>query len=44
LEPAGEDRTEVTVREHGYTTEQARNLSRTGMEQCLDKMVATFAE
>jgi uncharacterized protein YndB with AHSA1/START domain len=43
LEAAGEDRTEVTVTEHGYTTEQARNLSRAGMEQCLDKMAAIFA-
>jgi uncharacterized protein YndB with AHSA1/START domain len=44
FEAAGEDRTEITVTEHGYTTEQARNLSRAGMEQCLDKMAATFAE
>jgi uncharacterized protein YndB with AHSA1/START domain len=44
LEPAGEGRTEVTVTEHGYATEQARDLSRAGMEQCLDKMAATFAE
>ena len=33
----------MTVTEHGYTTEQARDLSRAGMEQCLDKMAATFA-
>ena len=44
LKAAGEDRTEMTVTEHGYTTEQARDLSRAGMEQCLDKMAATFAE
>jgi hypothetical protein len=44
LEPAGEGRTEVTVTEYGYATEQARDLSRAGMEQCLDKMAATFAE
>ena len=43
LEPAGEERTEVTVTEHGYRTEQARDLSRAGMEQCLDKMAAIFA-
>ena len=24
----------MTVTEHGYTTEQARDLSRAGMEQC----------
>jgi hypothetical protein len=26
--------------EHGYTTEEARDLSRGGLEQCLDKMAA----
>src|SRR5215218_11473668 len=41
---AGEKGTEMTVTEHGYTTEQARDLSRAGMEQCLDKMAAIFAE
>lgn len=35
--------TEMTVTEHGYTTEQARDLSKAGMEQCLDKMAAIFA-
>jgi uncharacterized protein YndB with AHSA1/START domain len=40
---AGENRTEVTVTEHGYTNEQARDLSKAGMEQCLDKMAAIFA-
>ena len=44
FEAAGEGRTEMTVTEHGYTTEQARDLSRAGMEQCIDKMVAIFAE
>ena len=34
--------TEMTVTEHGYTTEQARDLSRAGMEQCLDKMAEIF--
>jgi uncharacterized protein YndB with AHSA1/START domain len=43
FEAAGEGRTEMTVTEHGYTTEQARDLSRAGMEQCLDKMAAIFA-
>lgn len=36
--------TEMTVTEHGYTTEQARELSKAGMEQCLDKMAAIFAK
>ena len=35
--------TETTVTEYGYTTEQARELSKAGMEQCLDKMAAMFA-
>jgi uncharacterized protein YndB with AHSA1/START domain len=39
----GEDGTEMIVTEHGYTTEEARDLSRAGMEQCLDKMAAIFA-
>ncbi len=41
---AGDGRTEMTVTEYGYTTEQARDLSKAGMEQCLDKMAAIFAE
>jgi uncharacterized protein YndB with AHSA1/START domain len=41
---AGDNGTEMTVTEHGYTTEQARDLSHAGMEQCLDKMAALFAE
>ncbi len=41
---AGDNGAEMTVAEYGYTTEQARDLSRAGMEQCLDKMAAIFAE
>ena len=43
FEAVGEGRTEMTVTEYGYTTEQARDLSKAGMEQCLDKMAAIFA-
>lgn len=43
FEATGDGKTELTVTEHGYTTEQARDLSRAGMEQCLDKMAAIFA-
>lgn len=43
FEARGDDRTEMTVKEHGYTTEEARDLSKAGMEQCLDKMAAIFA-
>jgi hypothetical protein len=42
FEAAGDDTTEMTVTEYGYTTEEARDLSRSGMEQCLDKMAAMF--
>ena len=42
FEARGGDGTEMTVTEHGYTTEQARDLSKAGMEQCLDKMAAIF--
>ena len=41
---ASDKRTEMTVTEYGYTTGQARDLSRAGMEQCLDKMAASFGE
>ena len=44
FDAVGDHGTEMTVTEHGYTTEQARDLSKAGMEQCLDKMAAIFAE
>ena len=40
----GNNGTEMTVTEYGYTTEQACDLSRASMEQCVDKMAAMFAE
>jgi uncharacterized protein YndB with AHSA1/START domain len=39
----GDRRTQMTVVEHGYTTENARNQSQAGLEQCVDKMAAIFA-
>jgi uncharacterized protein YndB with AHSA1/START domain len=42
LEPIGETATELTVHEFGYADEQTAALSRAGMEQCIDKMAATF--
>ncbi len=39
----GDNRTEMTIAERGYTSDEARDLSRAGLEQCLDKMAATFA-
>ena len=39
----GDGRTKMTMVEHGYTSEDARNLSQGGLEQCIDKMEAIFA-
>ncbi len=38
------DKTEMTVTEYGYPSAEIAELSRGGMEQCLDKMAASFAE
>ena len=40
----GDKQTEMTVTEYGYASEQARDLSKAGLEQCLDKMAAIFAK
>lgn len=37
-------KTELTVTEYGYGSEQARDLSKAGLEQCLDKMAAIFGQ
>lgn len=37
-------KTEMTVTEYGYTSEQMLNLSRLGLEQCLKKMAKALAE
>lgn len=34
----GENKTEMTVNEYGYTTDTAVQTSRAGLDQCLDKM------
>ena len=34
----GDKKTEMTVNEYGYTTDQAVETSKAGLEQCLDKM------
>lgn len=36
--------TELTVRESGYASAEAAGLSRGGIEQCLDKLAAIFAD
>jgi uncharacterized protein YndB with AHSA1/START domain len=37
-----EKKTEMTVTESGYTTDQAVETSKAGLEQCLDKMAASL--
>lgn len=37
------NKTEMTITEFGYTSQQMIDLSRQGLAQCLDKMAATFA-
>lgn len=38
----GNGKTEMTVTEYGYTNDQLFDLSKAGLEQCLDKMAASF--
>jgi uncharacterized protein YndB with AHSA1/START domain len=38
----GERRTEMTVTEFGYGSDQTVAMSKSGLEQCLDKMEASF--
>lgn len=40
----GGGRTELTVTEHGYTVEQARDMSQAGLEQCIDKMAESLRQ
>lgn len=40
----GENLTEMTVTEFGYTSDQMFDLSKAGLEQCLDKMAASLAK
>jgi uncharacterized protein YndB with AHSA1/START domain len=38
-----EKMTEITVTEYGYPTEQITEISKAGMDQCLDKMAALWS-
>ena len=38
----GEGKTEMTVNEYGYTTDIAVQMSKAGLEECLDKMAANL--
>jgi uncharacterized protein YndB with AHSA1/START domain len=40
----GENKTEMTVTEYDWPVGQMMEMSKMGMEQCLDKMAASFAE
>jgi uncharacterized protein YndB with AHSA1/START domain len=43
FQPVAEAKTKLTVTEFGYTSEQTRDISRRGLEECLDKMAASLA-
>jgi len=38
----GENKTEMTVTEFGYASQETVNMSKAGLEQCLDKMATSF--
>jgi len=40
----GSNKTEITITEYGYASEEAANISKSGMEQCLDKMATSFTK
>lgn len=40
----GDDQTEITVTEYGYASQQASDISKAGLEECLDKMAAIFVK
>jgi len=44
LKSVGENQTEMTVHESGYTSELVVENSRLGLEQSLDKLAASLAE
>jgi hypothetical protein len=40
----GKDKTEVTVTEYNWTIGHMMEMSKMGLEQCLEKMAAIFAK
>lgn len=44
FQSVGEDKTQLTVVEERWTVGQMREMSKLGMEQCLDKMTALFTK
>lgn len=43
FQPAGAGKTELTVRESGYSSQQTVDFSRLGLEQVLDKLAASLS-
>jgi uncharacterized protein YndB with AHSA1/START domain len=43
FKPAGDNKTEIVVTEYDWPVGQMMEMSKQGMEQCLDKMAAIFA-
>jgi uncharacterized protein YndB with AHSA1/START domain len=43
FEALGDAKTRMTISEDGYESDQILELSKAGLEQCLDKMAASFA-
>jgi hypothetical protein len=43
LRSLSDGKTEMTVTEYDWTSDQLYDLSKAGLEQCLDKMAAVFA-
>ena len=44
LKSVGPNKTEMTITEFGYTSDEHFDLSKAGLEQCLDKMAASFVK
>jgi uncharacterized protein YndB with AHSA1/START domain len=44
FKPVGDGRTEMTITEYGYTSRQALDQSKVGLDQVLDKLAATLPD
>ncbi len=44
ISAAGNNKTEMTITEYGHTSDQMFDLSKAGLEQCLDKMAEALAQ
>jgi hypothetical protein len=44
LKAVGDNKTEMTVTEYDWRVGQMMEMSKQGLEQCLDKMAATFVK